>query len=409
MAWHGNLVIRKVNVGGPAGDAFGFTVTKSPNAYEDVWSPAERGFTLTGAPSAAGPFTEGTSQKTYTSLWAGYDSGFDAWVDYRIREAARAGYRTTVGCAIAPDWNARLGGAIPSSYGAWTFTPQTEPDGTAVTTSVRWWDQRHTTTCTFTNTYRARLRLIKVFSGADAGARVDLSVNGQDVDPAAGGETFGHDDATGWIEVDGGTSAALAEREVAPTLLADHTTVLECRDGAGGQYGPWRTIANGPSGTLGALAAGRDHECRFTNTRIPRSGTESGGPITGTTPPGTTAIPVTPPGTPVTPSGTPVARASARVEGTTGCARAFAIVDVRGRGIAAVTFRINGRVAKRLDSANVAGMYRLRVRTRTLPRGIARVSADVRFRPQTGRAPARLPFRIARCPRVRNAPPTFTG
>ena len=154
MGWQGNLVVRKVNVGGPAGDTFAFSLTKDPNAYVDVWDPATREFTLTGAPSAAGPFTEGATQKTFDGLWAGQDVDFQHWVDYTVTEAAKPGYTTSAACSIddADLWT--TANPTTAQYGQWTSgTTTTQAGDTAVTTSVRWWSgMPSTTTCTFTNT-----------------------------------------------------------------------------------------------------------------------------------------------------------------------------------------------------------------------------------------------------------------
>jgi len=142
-----------------------------------------------------------------------------------------------------------------------------------------------------------------------------------------------------------------------------------------------------------------------TPTTPPGSGTSPAGPTTGTTP----ATP-TPPAKPVTPSST--ARVgTARAVGTTGCVTATsAIVDVRGRGIVRVTFKLNGKTVRTLTNDNVAGMYRLRVPASSLPVGTSRVTADVRFRRASRAAPKLLAFTLHRCPTRRVArTPSFTG
>lgn len=158
--------------------------------------------------------------------------------------------------------------------------------------------------------------------------------------------------------------------------------------------------------------------CTFTNTytaptppvtpETPGSGTSPSGPTTGTTP-STPATPSTP-SAPVTQGGTSKA-GSARAVGTTGCVTGrSAIVDVRGRGIVRVTFKLNGKTVRTLTNDNVAGMYRLRVPARTLPLGTSRVTADVRFRRASGVAPKRLAFKLNRCPTRRVVrTPSFTG
>ena len=108
--------------------------------------------------------------------------------------------------------------------------------------------------------------------------------------------------------------------------------------------------------------------CTFTNTY--HAPTPPATPATPTTPPASGTIagraderhdarPT--PAAPVTPSSTPRA-GTARAVGSTGCViGASAIVDVRGRGIVRVTFKLNGKTVKTLTNDNVAGMYRLRV------------------------------------------------
>ena len=53
FAWHGHLQVRTVNIGGPAQDAFNFKIEKTPNLYEDIWSPGYKEFQLHGATSSA--------------------------------------------------------------------------------------------------------------------------------------------------------------------------------------------------------------------------------------------------------------------------------------------------------------------------------------------------------------------
>lgn len=405
MAWNGNLVVRKVNIGGPAGDSFGFTLTKSPNQYVDVWSPATKTFSLKGA-ADGGPFTEGATQRSFANLWAGYDAGFDDWVTYTVRETAKAGYRSSVSCGIAPDWNAALGSTVPADLGPWTFTPGTAGADLTVSTSVRFYGgQPYTTTCTFVNTYRARIRLIKDFDDqvSTTPPKVAMTLNGAAVTTDTGATTFGDGDASPWIEVDGGSSAAIAEQGTAGTALGDYTSALTCRKGSGA----WDIQLGTTSGTLTGLEPGQDYECRFTNTRkpvetppgptppAPTSGTQAGGPTPGTTPAPT----------PTTAASTP----SARIQGATSCVRgATAAADVRGRAIARVRFELDGRAAGTLTSPNVAGMFRFHVPASKLRRNGSTLAATVRFKPGSGAKDRRLTFRLVRCPRRAGAPP-FTG
>ena len=293
FAWNGKLVVRKVNIGGPADDSFAFQLTKSPNAYFNVWDPAVKAFWLQGAASAQGPFTEGVTQESYSGLWAGYDQPYNDWVVYSVKETAKPGYTTTVDCKIDGDWNAQLGTTIPAKYGTWTFTPGTDGADTTVATTLRWWDQTpYTTTCTFTNTYRARVKIEKQFDDAYAtNPRVDMTVNAADVDavaPAAS-ETFGDDASSDWVPVTPGSDVALAETPVAGTNLADYTSKLECREGKGEDFGDWYAVSQSASGTLTGVKPGMDYVCRFTNVRKEGKVTikkiavdANGAPISGT-------------------------------------------------------------------------------------------------------------------------------
>jgi len=332
LAWNGNLEVRKVNIGGPATDTFGFKVESGaygqPNytlvpasdytgaPWADKAKP-DNPFTLTGAPSADGPFAR-TGAAPNDALFTGLDSGGQSaapapavrdWRRFRITETSKpANYTTTAACTIANAASGAAWAGLDQAWGAWTAVPTTAGGGDGVETTVRFLPDTvatadrgpWTVTCTFTNTYHA------------------------------------------------------------PTPPVTPQTP-------------------------------------------PASGVSPSGPTTGTTPAAT-------PSAPVTPSGTPRA-ATARAVGTTGCVTGrSAIVDVRGRGIVRVTFRLNGKTVRTLTNDNVAGMYRLRVPASSLPLGTSRVTADVRFRRASGVAPKRLAFSLNRCPSRRVArTPTFTG
>lgn len=334
LAWHGNLEIRKVNVGGPATDSFSFKVEAGaygqPNfalvpasdytgASWNAKSKPDNPFALVGAPSAAGPFTTAGPSPTaarFTELDSGGQSPAAApavrdWRRFRITETAKpANYTTSVACTIRNDASsAGWDSGLDPAWGTWSAVTTTDgaettlrflPDTVALAHRGPW-----TTTCTFTNTY------------------------------------------------------------VAPPVTPTPTP-----------------------------------------TTPPASGTETAGPTSGVTgPPGASNTP----GGPVTPSATPRA-GTARVQGRTGCIRgAFAIADVRGRGIVKVIFKVNGRTVRTLTNANVAGMYRLKVPTASLPRGASRATADVRFRAASRVAPRRLSFALVRCPSRTSRPPLFTG
>ena len=333
-AWNGNLEVRKVNIGGPATDTFTFkveagaygqpTFTLVPGTdytgapWKDKTKP-DNPLTLSGAPSAEGPFVR-TGTSPNAALFTGLDSGGQTaaappavrdWRRFRITETSKpANYTTAAACTIANTASGAAWAGLDQAWGAWAATPTTAGGGDGVETTLRFLPDTvatadrgpWTVTCTFTNTYHAP--------------------------PAP--ET------------------------------------------------------------------------------PPGSGTSPSGPTTGTTPatPGTSS---TPPG-PVTPSGTPKA-GTARAVGATGCVIGpSAIVDVRGRGIVRVTFKLNGKTVRTLTNDNVAGMYRLRVPASSLPMGTSRVTADVRFRRASGVAPKRLAFTLNRCPTRRVArTPSFTG
>lgn len=430
LAWDGSLQVRKVNLGGPQADTFGFKVeTRAHGGQTWTLLPAsdytgapwaakpepDNPFSLTGAPGPDGPFTR-TGPAPTEALFAAIQTGGENaapppamrdWRSVRVTETtAPEGYRTAAACTAR---NTASGAAWPASqdeyWGAWTATPTTAGGGAGVETTLRFLPDSvaaadrgpWTIACTFTNTYRSRVRVLKDFvAPINDAQRVDITVNGSDVDTSAGGESFADGDASDWIAVDGGSDVTLAEQGAAGTVITDYDATLECRSGTGGTYGDWSVVPGGTSGTLSAVQPGRDYECRFTNT----GRTPAGGVATGTPPPSAGS----PPGT------TPTARASARASGTSGCITSrFATADVRGRGIASVTFRINGKRRTQLTAANIAGMYRLRVPASSLPRGASRVTAFVRFDAATGVQPKLLALAWSRCPRRSVVPPPFTG
>lgn len=440
-AWWGDVEVRKVNVGGPSGDSFTFKLearrhgapawTLLPAAdYSGLpfGAASEPGnpFVLRGAPAAAGPFTR-TGPAPTAARFAGIDAAGEAvlpppalrdWRGVRVTETASPpGYRTTAACVVAnsasgASWTPALDGV----WGPWTATPTAAGGGPGIETALRWLPDdlavapEHrgpwTVTCTFTNTYRARVKVLKRFvTPINDAQRVDITVGGADVDTIGGSESFADGDASDWIAVDGGSDVALAESGAAGTVITDYDATLECRSGTGGAYGDWVVVPGGTSGTLSAVQPGRDYECRFTNT----GRTPGGGVATGTPTPGGGTV--TPTGGTATPSGGPVPRrATARATGTAGCITSrHATADVRGRGIASVAFRINGRRRTQLTAPNVAGMFRLRVAASSLPPGASRVTAFVRFQAGTGVAPKLLTLAWSRCPRRTGAPPRYTG
>lgn len=440
-AWWGDIEVRKVNVGGPASDTFTFKV-EARRAAAPAWTllPAtdytglpfgakaepDNPFVLHGAPSAAGPFTRIGAAPT-AARFADIDAAGEAalpppalrdWRGVRVTETATPpGYRTTSTCGVT---NIASGAAwtpaLDAAWGPWAATPTTAGGGPGIETTLRWLPAELTVapehrgpwvvTCTFTNTYRARVKVLKRFVAPVNGQqRVDITVGGADVDTSGGAESFADGDASDWIAVDGGSDVALTERGAAGTVMTDYDATLECRSGSDGAYGAWVVVPGGTSGTLTGVQPGRDYECRFTNTGRP----PGGGVATGTPTPGGGTV--TPSGGTTTPSGTPVPRrATARAIGNAGCITSrYATADVRGRGIASVAFRINGKRRTQLTAPNVAGMFRLRVAASSLPPGASRVTAYVRFQAGTGVAPKLLTLAWSRCPRRTGAPPRYTG
>jgi len=396
MAWNGDLVVRKVNIGGPASDSFSFSLTKSPNAYVDVWNPAARTFSLTGAPGAGGPFTEGATQQTFPALWAGQGSGLDGWVDYTVTEAPRPGYTTTVSCSINDDGLWTTDNWNTATYGAWGAPTSTTPDGgTAVTTTVRWWDNvPFTTTCTFTNTYHpppppATITLAKVLQPAGAG-EFNLTLDGTNATVAgsAGDVTFGNGDRSAATVVTPGDHV-VAERAATPgQSLSDYTSVLACINRAAQDA----AVPVAAGGTV-AVHAGDDVLCTFTNAKIPASGVAPVPPVGG--------------GSSSTSGGGTTPVRSSRIVGPSAClARAHATVGVRGHGIASVAFSLNGRHLRTVRTRDSNGVYALVVRTRTLPRGATIVVARVTFSGSSRQRTLRL--RLSRCA-ARSVRPTFTG
>jgi hypothetical protein len=294
LAWHGDLVVRKVNVGGPSSDSFGFKVEKSVyasgtyGAYSTLSTSAYSGASFNGAVKPPNPFTllgstdgtfktgpTGATEAKFTYLDADGESAIPTadvrdWNRFKVTETSKpAGYSTTIGCTIANKGSGKAWDAsLNTLWGPWTATVS----GDSVWTTLRWlpdtagydYKGEWRTTCTFTNTYRTRIKVIKDFVNAPGDAKVDVTVNNGDVDTSTGAETFGDNDATNWIEVPGGSNVSLAEVGTATANLSDYNQKLECRKGTGGSYGSWFTVTNG---TLSSVYAGKDYECKFTNTR----------------------------------------------------------------------------------------------------------------------------------------------
>ena len=101
FAWHGDLKIQKVNLGGPChATSSSSRSRRRRTSTRTSGSPATRSFDLFGAPSAAGPWIERTGAgpgpagrqpaRPSASLLAGYDHGFNDWVNYTVTEISSA-------------------------------------------------------------------------------------------------------------------------------------------------------------------------------------------------------------------------------------------------------------------------------------------------------------------------------
>ena len=187
LAWNGNLEVRKVNIGGPSTDTFGFKVESGaygqPNftlvpATDYTGAPwmakakPDNPFTLVGAASADGPFTR-TGASPNAALFTGLDSGGQTaaappavrdWRRFRVTETSKpANYTTSAACTIANAASGAGWAGLDQAWGAWTATPTTAGGGDGVETTVRFLPDTvapadrgpWTVTCTFTNTYHA--------------------------------------------------------------------------------------------------------------------------------------------------------------------------------------------------------------------------------------------------------------
>jgi hypothetical protein len=113
-------------------------------------------------------------------------------------------------------------------------------------------------TCTFTNARKPEVRVKKLFSPTTDLGRVSFVIDGNSDDNAAAG--YGHNGTTAYYVVDIGDDVAFSEAGFGGTLLTAYTSTWACDNGASG---------NGTSGLTGALAAGDQVTCTFTNTLIP--------------------------------------------------------------------------------------------------------------------------------------------
>jgi hypothetical protein len=134
-----------------------------------------------------------------------------------------------------------------------TVNPNNNTSGTLTTVAG---DQ---ITCTFTNTRKPEVKLVKdLVPDADAG-RFDLTIAGTTFDN--GGAGFGDLGNTGFQKVSIG-SVNINEAAHTGTLLTDYTTTLSCDNGK------VPNPNNNTSGTI-TVAAGDKITCTFVNTRKP--------------------------------------------------------------------------------------------------------------------------------------------
>jgi uncharacterized repeat protein (TIGR01451 family) len=119
-------------------------------------------------------------------------------------------------------------------------------------------------TCTFTNTRKPEVKLVKVLDPPGDAGKFDLTLAGTTYDNAGVG--FGNGGNTGFQKVAIGT-VAMSEAAHAGTTLSDYTSALACVNAANGDV----TVSpnNNTSGSI-TVAAGDKITCTITNTRKPR-------------------------------------------------------------------------------------------------------------------------------------------
>ena len=101
-----------------------------------------------------------------------------------------------------------------------------------------------------------------------------------------------------------------------------------------------------------------------------------------------------------------IAPGRARLIGATGCRGSAFNVRVVGRQMAAVVWRLDGRVVKRTNSA--ASRYTLRINPQRMSVGVHRLVATVRFSASSRTRSQRFNMSFQRCARALQAP-RFTG
>jgi hypothetical protein len=479
FAWHGNLVVRKVNIGGPANDVFSFKLEKTPNAYQDVWKNAKT-FDLFGASSTSGPWIErtgsgpspaGANQETFSSLWAGQGSGFNDWVKYTVTETGSSpssltDYTTSASCSIdgGDTWTGK--NTTTGQYGKWSYTTGVNGGKTFVTTTVRWLNNKaYTTTCTFVNRYRARVRVKKTFDDPitaqpsitaliNGTPRARANADGTPVSPTD--TTLENGQFSEYVNVPMGESGPQSPVTVGETdgdagdpPASAYTTTISCGKGISttfdSQTGRW---------TLGGIKPGQDVTCTLHNVRKPECTPPATGtppnctpppacipPATGTPPNCTPPPACTPPATgtppnctpppacippatgtppnctpppvsgvlPQTPTSGTTPRGTARLRGTVGCATAqYANAYITGSQIRRVTFYVNGKKVKTVSKPDAVRRYLLRYTVKPLKIGSYKVRARVEFTPASRTSAKTFNLQFSRCA-PRGVLPTFTG
>ena len=255
----------------------------------------------------------GANSEKFGDLWAGQDHGFDDWVQYKVTEvkaspSSLSDYTTTATCEISdPDWTSA--NPLTAQYGQWSYASGTTNGQTHVTTSVRSYltsgpPARAVTTCTFTNRYRARVRVRKTFDDpitAQPSVTADINGVARDRADAAGlpvspaDTTLEHDQHTEWVAIpvaDGPISAVTVGEtngDAGDPPVSAYTTTIDCGEGItatlDSQIGKW---------TLGGIKPGQDVTCTLHNVRKPETPPE--------TPPATPPETPRPPRRPVDPA-----------------------------------------------------------------------------------------------------------
>jgi len=167
---------------------------------------------------------------------------------------------------------AGFGGTDLSKYeSSWACDNLEEATGTSGSTgTLAAGDQ---VTCTFTNERKPEVKVVKAFEPITDPGKVGFTIDGQAYDNTGAG--YGHGQGTDFIVFDIGDDVAFSEAGFGGTDLTGYTSVWACDNGEAGL---------GTSGSTGALAAGDQVTCTFTNTLIPVEESETAWAANGTEP-----------------------------------------------------------------------------------------------------------------------------